>query len=152
MTPQQFETLLPFAKTWAEGQERIILDSGVPLTESQVADARKVGVVNPERVRLLRVPKIPVPADSGLAAAAAEIRLISPATEGLTVGYGIFIRDDCWLDRRLVVHELVHTLQHERLGGLPEFLRAYLWECITVGYPNGPMEQEAITTAQRLCA
>ena len=28
---------------------------------------------------------------------------------------------------------------------------AYLYECITIGYPEAPMEQEAITTQQRIC-
>jgi hypothetical protein len=43
----------------------------------------------------------------------------------------------------LVVHELAHTAQYERLGGFHPFLSAYLGECLTVGYPNGPLEQEA---------
>ena len=44
---------------------------------------------------------------------------------------------------RLVVHELAHTAQYERLGGFKPFLKAYLEEWLTVGYPNGPLEQEA---------
>jgi hypothetical protein len=61
-------------------------------------------------------------------------------TIGLTLRYGIFIRADCWGERRLVVHELVHTLQYERLGGFMPFLQQYLHECITIGYPAAPME------------
>jgi hypothetical protein len=153
MTPQQFETLLPEAGAWAAEKERIILQSGVALTEAQLADARQVGVVHPERVRLLRVAQIPTPTLSALAAAAAMTRLISPDTRGMTLRYGIFIRDDSWKDRELVVHELVHTHQYERLGSFEAFLRPYLIECITPpGYPYGPMEQEAITTSGRLCA
>jgi hypothetical protein len=153
ITTQEFEMLLPLASAWAAEQERTILQSGVPLTESQLADARRVGVVQPERVRLLRVAQIPTPSHPALVAAATATHLISPNTEGLTVRYGIFIRADCWGQRRLVVHELVHTTQYERLGGFDAFLRPYLLECITPpGYPNGPMEQEAITTSARLCA
>ncbi len=153
MTQQQFEMLLPLAETWAAEQECIILRTGVPLTESQIADARQVGVTHPDRVRLLQVTEIPVPVHPALAAAAAQTRLISPGTIGLTLRYGIFIRADCWGQRRLVIHELVHTSQYERLDGISAFLRQYLLECITPpGYPNGPMEREAITTAARLCA
>jgi hypothetical protein len=66
---------------------------------------------------------------------------------------GIFVRVNCWGQRRRIVHELVHTAQYERLGGFEGFLRPYLLECITPpGYPYGPMEQEAINTAARLCA
>ena len=144
LTPQQFEMLLPIACAWAEEQEHVILQLGVVLTESQFADARRVGVALPERVRLLRIPQIPLPTHPALAAAANATGLISPSTVGMTFRYGIFIRANCWGEGRLVVHELVHTMQYERLGGIEGFLRPYLLECITPpGYPFGPLEQEA---------
>jgi hypothetical protein len=153
ITPQQLEMLLPLACTWAVGQERAIVQSGVALSESQLADARRVGVAQPERVRLLRVAQIPVPTARTLAAAARATNLINPLTHGLTLRYGIFIRADYWNQRPLLVHELVHTLQYERLGGFEGYLRPYLLECITPpGYPYGPMEQEAVAMAATLCA
>jgi hypothetical protein len=153
ITPQEFEMLLPLASAWAAEQERAILESGVALTEPQLADARQVRVAHPERVRLLRVVQIPFPAHPELAAAARATNLICPSTQGLTLRYGIFVRADSWGQRPLIVHELVHTSQYERLGGFDAFLRRYLLECITPpGYPHGPMEQEAVTTAGKLCA
>jgi hypothetical protein len=153
ITPQQFEMLLPLAAAWAAEQERSILQSGVPLIELQLADARQIGVLFPERVRLLRVAKIPTPKHPALATAAAATGLISPSTEGMTLRYGIFIRTDCWGRRLLAAHELVHVMQYERFGGFEAFLRPYLMECITPpGYPNGPMEREAITKSEKLCA
>jgi hypothetical protein len=153
LTPQQFEMLLPLAAAWAAEQERVILQSGVPLTEAQLADARHVGVLSPERVRLLRVTQVPMPKHPALAVAAAATNLISPSTGGLTLRYGIFIRTDCWGQRLLIVHELIHVTQYERFGGFEAFLRPYLTECITPpGYPNGPMEKEAITRSEKLCA
>jgi len=53
--------------------------------------------------------------------------------------------------RRLVVHELAHTAQRERLGRVLPFLQQYLRECVTLGYPAAPLEQEAIKAAQRIC-
>ena len=41
----------------------------------------------------------------------------------------------------MVVHELGHTAQYERLGGFEPFLRQYLSQCLTIGYPEAPMEQ-----------
>ncbi|HZL78873.1 MAG TPA: hypothetical protein VFC17_08470 [Candidatus Limnocylindrales bacterium] len=152
-TQQEIEILLPLACALAAEQERTILQTGVALTELQLSDARRVGVVQPERVRLLRVAQIPTSTLSALTAAATMTRPISPDTRGMTLRYGIFIRDDSWGERQLLVHELVHTSQYERLGGLEGFLRPYLLEYITPpGYPHGPMEQEAVTTAARLCA
>ena len=151
VTQDQFKMLLALACEWAQEQERIILRDGVPLTGTQMEDARAVGVQNPERVRLLSVKQIPVPEHPALKAAAADIQLITPQTEGLTLWYGIYIRSDCWEARRLLVHEFVHTAQYERFGGFQEFLQQYLDECNIIGYPAAPMEQEAITLSSRLC-
>jgi len=152
LTPQQFELLLPLACAWAAEQEQIILQAGVALTEAQIADAKRVGVTHPERVRLLEVQEIPTPSHPALAAAAEATTLISPSTIGLTLRYGIFIRADCWGQRRLVVHELAHTMQYERLGSIEAFLRQYLHECITIGYLAAPMEQEAKRIEHEMCA
>ncbi len=153
ITSQQFESMLPVAVAWAADQESVILRSGVPLTESQVAYARQLGVLFPERVRLLWVTQIPTPTHPILLTTAAATNLISPSTAGMTLRYGILIRRDCWGQRLLVAHELVHTTQYERLGGFEAFLRPYLMECLTPpGHPNGPMEREADTISRKLCA
>jgi hypothetical protein len=152
VTEEQFEMSLPLACAWAEEQERMILRDGVPLSTAQITDAKSVGVAHPERVRLLKVAGIPAPEQPALRAAAEATGLISPLTAGLTLRHGIFIRSDCWGNRQLLVHELVHTSQYERLGGIQPFLHQYLHECITIGYPAAPLEQEAITTTARVCA
>jgi len=152
ITPHHFETLLTLAHAWVEEQECIVLQSGVPLAESQLADARAIGVLYPERVRLLRVAQIPTPTNPALATAVTAMGLISPVTAGLTVRYGIFIPDNCWGQRHVVVHQLVHVMQYERLGGFNGFLRPYLFECLVPpGYPYGPMEREAFSTTVKLC-
>ncbi|MEO7166665.1 MAG: hypothetical protein ABI787_06320 [Spartobacteria bacterium] len=140
----QLERLLPLATKWATAVEKRILREGVPLGEEGRADARALGVRAPECVRLLALPRAPAPADLTLKTAAAAIQFLTPATRGLTLRYGIFVRNDCWGDRALVAHELAHTAQYERLGGIEPFLRDYLAECLTLGYPHGPLEQEAI--------
>ena len=151
ITDKQFKILLPLACAWAEEQERIILRHGVPLTPAQTADAVKIGVAHPALIRLLSVGRVPIPENPALRAAAEATELVSPRTGGLSLRYGIFIRADYWGERRLVFHELVHTFQYERLGGFDPFLEQYLHECITIGYPAAPMEQEAIITTAKLC-
>jgi hypothetical protein len=146
-----FKMLLPQVVTWAEETEAKILRDGVPLTASQLEDARKIGVAQPEKVRLLAVPEIPMPDNPVLHSAARVINLITPETTGLTLRYGIYIRDDCKNDRALVFHELVHTLQYERLGGFEPFLHQYLSQCMKIGYPAAPLEQEAIKMTEQLC-
>jgi hypothetical protein len=148
----QFDTLLPLAVKWAGEQEQRILREGVPLSESEIADAKAVGVREPQRVRVLPVAAIPRPSDPQLAAAADAIQFLTPATCGLTLHYGIYLRSDCERDRLLVVHELVHTAQYEQLGGIPTFLRQYLLECLTIGYPEAPLEKAAREMAARVCS
>ncbi len=152
ITQEQYRALLPLACEWAEDQERLILQNGICLTHSQMEDAKLVGVSNPEKVKLLEIPYIPLPEHPALKAAAEATHLITPDTKGLTLRYGIFIRSDCWDSRRLLVHELAHTAQYERLGGFSPFLERYLMECITIGYPAAPMEQEAIRIENAICS
>ena len=55
----QFEKLLPLAANWAAAVEKRILREGVPLSEQGLADARSLGVREPERVRLLALAMRP---------------------------------------------------------------------------------------------
>ncbi|MFZ4777790.1 MAG: hypothetical protein ACOYM3_20670 [Terrimicrobiaceae bacterium] len=139
-----FPLILPFAVKWAERAEKRILQEGVPLSESQLSDARLMGVEHPERIRVLMVEEIPLPGNLVLKFAARITGLFSAHTAGMALRYGIFVRRDCWGDRQLIAHECVHTAQYESLGGFREFLSCYLRECLEIGYPAAPMEQEAI--------
>jgi hypothetical protein len=143
--------LLPLACEWAEQQEQHIQAHGVGLSRERIADAKVVGVAHPDRVRLLKVDQIPVPEHPVLRTAAEVTSLISPLTAGLTLCYGVFVRSDCWGQRRLVVRELAHTAQYERLVGFRPFLERYLRECLTIGYPAATMEQEAVAAEQEVC-
>jgi hypothetical protein len=141
---------LPLAVRWASQQEQKILRVGVALDESQRTDAHLMGVARPEKVRLLKVDQVPLPANRLLRWAAKRTKLISSDTAGMALRYGIFIRSDCWQKRRLIAHECVHTAQYERLGGIEEFLSLYLRECLEVGYPSGLLEREAFLKSQQI--
>ena len=148
----QFERMLPLAVQWAAEQQERILGEGVPLSVREMADALKAGVKDPERIRLLEVEIIPSPSHPVLVAAYQQINVAPAAPRGLTLHYGIFVRSDYWRDRALILHELVHTAQYERLGGIVPFLRQYFLECATVGYNKSALEKEASTTGSRILA
>jgi hypothetical protein len=148
----QFNTVLRFAAEWAREQEQRILREGQPLSTDQVADARAAGVREPERVRVLPVEEIPAPPHPILKAMAAQVEFLPAAPSGLTFQYGIFVRADRGQDRYLVAHELVHTSQYERLGGIVPFLRDYIKECATLGYRESSLEREANEIATQICA
>ncbi len=134
---------LPLVVRWAEREQEFILKNGVPLGEASLSDALAMGVTHPERIRLLKVERIPRSGNSFLNGLGKVAGLISEATAGMTLYYGIFIRSEYWQDRQLIAHECVHTAQYERMGGLRPFLGRYLHECLDLGYLNAPMEQEA---------
>jgi len=143
---------VPIATRWVSAQERRILTLGVALTESQRCDAERAGIRHADRVRLLVVDSMPWPVPRMFHRTVERLGLYSPHTIGLTMGHGIFLRSDYAGDRRLIVHEMTHTAQYERLGGIKPFLRAYLKEClIPPGYPFGALEQEAHIVAAKVC-
>lgn len=148
----QFTKLLPLAADWAAEQEQRILREGVPLSEQEIADAKAAGVREPERVRLLPVESIPSPEHPVLKAVCNATNLVPKAPRGLTLRYGIFIRSDCRQDRHVIAHELAHTAQYERLGGILPFLKKYLLECATAGYAGAPLEREALDFGHRVCS
>ncbi|HSV63207.1 MAG TPA: hypothetical protein VLH83_07650 [Chthoniobacterales bacterium] len=149
---QEFERLARLAGQWAKAQERYILDHGVSLTDDQTADARQAGVKDPARVRVLVVSRIPLPDDKELAEAARRAQIITDASRGVAIGYGIIIRADSWRDRELLLHQLVHVAQCERSGGLENFVNEYLMDrrSSSQNFSLGSLEDEARGLAREL--
>ena len=149
MTPEQLNAMLPRAAVWAEQQERFILlhRDSLALTSDDQAVARRAGVQRPEAIRVLPVVEIPLPEEADLRQAAGAFNLITPATDGMTIGHGIFIKVGCLPDRKLIAHEIRHVAQYEHHGSILAFLQRYLWEVNEYTYPANPMEQEAIKFA-----
>jgi hypothetical protein len=141
---------LPIAQVWAEKQEALILLEGTPLTESALDDARRAGVVHPEKIRVMRTETLPHPESEDMMFLARQIGLFGMES-GLALGYGICLPLNAWEDRYRLVHECVHVGQCERYQGIRPFLSAYLRECIDPGYPFGHLEQEAIRVAKDIC-
>jgi hypothetical protein len=145
----QIEMLLPLATAWAVEQEKVALREGVPLNAAEQNRAHQLGVRNPEQVRVLCVQQIPQPTHPLLQAASRSGRFSPAVPCGLALRYGIFVREDRWGDSEVVAHELAHTAQCERMGGLEPFLRQYLLQCASAGYTNCHMEKEAESCAKR---
>jgi hypothetical protein len=148
---KEYELLSPVACEWAKAQERSILEHGTPLGPTHLADARLVGVQNPARVRVLVVNRIPLPEDEALSQAAQRTQIITTACRGMAIGYGIIIRADCWQNREVVVHQLVHVAQCERSGGLETFVQEYLCERRGANFSVGALEEEARRIAREIC-
>ena len=151
MIPEDvFHEMLPRATAWAQQQERFLLSrhEALRLTPQEQEIARRAGVARAEAVRILGVPEIPSPEEADLREAAGAFGLISADSVGLALGYGIFMRQDCLNDPKLIAHELKHVAQYERHGGIPAFFQQYLAEVNRYRYPDAPMEREAIAFAE----
>jgi hypothetical protein len=143
--------LLPVAFAWAEEQESRILKEGTPLSEAEIADARRAGVAHPEKIRVLRVEVLPEPDHEEALFVAKSIGFFGQRANGLTLGHGIYLCRNVWGNRHILVHECVHVSQYEKLGGIQPFLSLYLRECIDPGYPFGALEREAIYVSCDIC-
>ncbi|MDF2376524.1 MAG: hypothetical protein P1U81_09795 [Verrucomicrobiales bacterium] len=131
--------LLPLGTRWAERQELLILREGRPLSEWETMWATDVGVKKPEAVRILPVPRIPTPGSWFTRL----LRIFSEGPTGMAVNYGIYLEASQATNPSLLVHELTHVAQFERLGGIDAFLREYITQCIRDGYWESDLEKEA---------
>src|SRR3954470_13438123 len=110
---ETFEELSLRALEWAKAQEEFILANGSPLSAAAAVDATRAGVKHPERVRVLVVDRIPLPDDPELAEASRRTQIITESSRAAAIGYGVVVRANCWGDRELLIHQLVHVAQCE---------------------------------------
>ena len=150
---EKFERFAPLAYQWAAQQEAYILKHGAPLAPQQIDDARRAGVHDSARVRVLVVGRIPLPDDPELADATRRAQIITDASRGVAIGHGIIIRADSWQNRELLLHQLVHVAQCERSGGLEPFVAEYLADRRSSrDFCVGTLEGEARGLAREICA
>ena len=89
---------------WTSYLEKQAQESGRALTPIEFNLAQNVGVVHPEEVRVLSVPRIPLPAHPRVKQLARQVGLLNADTGGLTAGYGVIVRLDCAKNLRLLAH------------------------------------------------
>jgi hypothetical protein len=138
----QLPLILPLAVEWAERRASEIQTHGNGLEPANFDLAKKFGVSNPEKVKVLEVPSLPLPDNAILKEAALSTGLLGPNMVGLTLGHSIYICSG-HLSGRLLSHELRHVHQYEQHGSISAFLSTYLEQIVTFGYEAAPMEVDA---------
>jgi len=144
---QQVSALLPLAEEYVLSNEKEALENGIPLNSYQLVIARKIGLKNPEKVRIYYVNQLPFPSDPTLAALAMKTGYGSPKT-AYTFGYGVWILSSAKGDQVVVAHEFVHVRQAEEMG-LSEQIKQYLMQLFIYGYDQAPMEIEAYSEEKK---
>lgn len=147
MSPVMLWIGVPLATRWVLQQQKLIGALGVALNEEQKKDALLAGVKHPELVRIRVMKRVPLPLPTPWVLKS----WLPDDVAGMALGYGIHLHHYWANSREVLVHELVHVGQYERLGGVRPFLREYLKECLIMGYPHGPLEREAIRKQREIC-
>lgn len=130
------------ATAWVEQQQILISVQGRRLSHAEQALAKAVGVTQPQNVYVLEVPVITRPDNAELAAICEQYGFLTEDTIGLTLGYGIYIKQG-HLTTRLLSHELRHVHQYEQAGSVSAFLSRYITEIMQFGYADAPYEIDA---------
>jgi hypothetical protein len=134
--------ILPDAITWVEYQSTFISAIGLPLNSRQMDIAKRVGVTELHKVRLLMTDRIPLPSSGVLRETGLRTGLIDPDLAGMAFGHSIVITKEN-LTNRLLSHELRHVHQYERFGSIAAFMAEYLSQIISVGYEYSALELDA---------
>ncbi|MES2279875.1 MAG: hypothetical protein V4542_00530 [Pseudomonadota bacterium] len=134
--------LKPKAAAWVQEQEALILASGKGLTDYGLDLARRVGVVDANRIRILLVADIPRPTEPLLIQAMERTGMLGPDMNGVTLGHGIYIRESK-NSVRLLTHEFRHVHQYEVAGSIASYIPAYLEQIVQFGYWDAPFEVDA---------
>lgn len=138
----KIERFFPRVLAWYEAVEAELLPQGRALSARELEVARKLGVSNPEKVRVVVLEAFPMPSDSELLVEAERYGLGSKFEGGRTNGYVIMLKPRFAENQIVLTHELVHVSQHDRMGR-KAFLRRYLVEMEMLGYTRSPLELEA---------
>lgn len=137
---------------YAEGEEKIILNSGRTLTSEEKDIAKYMGVKYPEKVRILEVDEILKPEEPVLHEICEDSMLIDNPN-GLTFGYGFYLKRKHL--NSTIPHELVHVSQYEEFG-IEGFLNLYKEQYIEYVLKEKlkkrdiPLEQEAYSKSKKI--
>ena len=111
----ELPALFPHVVNWISYLEKQAQESGRALTSIEFNLAQHVGLAHPEEVRILSVPRIPLPAHPRVKQLAKQVGLLNTDTGGLTAGHGV-IRLDCTRNLRRLTHEFVQVAQLRATG------------------------------------
>ena len=91
----ELPALFPLVVDWTSCLEKQAQESGRALVAIEFNLAQHVGVARAEEVRILSVPRIPLPAHPRVKHLAKQVGLLNADTGGLTAGHGVIVRLDC---------------------------------------------------------
>ena len=134
------DALAPSLARWTEEREKSILKRGHPVNAELTAFATEIGIEAPEAIRIEITDRVPLPLPGPLVSLAQKLGIPLFHPSGMALGRTISALSD---DSDLIRHEIIHLLQYQRLGGHGPFMWLYIFECLSFGYFDSPLEKEA---------
>jgi len=137
--------LIPQYIDWAYETDKKGMEIGEPLSQRELSLASEIGILHPEKIRVVYVDQVPYPYENY------PLKVLGEAMgfigEGIinnaqVFGYSIYVRHGYELDRPRLAHELVHVLQIER-SNLDSVITQHLSDLAKYGYNKAPLEVEA---------
>ncbi len=128
---------------WIKWHEFKIRSKGSPLPDDLRNWARAMGVYRPGRIRFLEKESVPLPAPMFLRRIVSRLGFPATGISGLCLRRGIYLEAGNPNTEAVLRHELIHTRQYQEAGNIFFFLLSYLFQCLTQGYEDCAMEQEA---------
>lgn len=130
---------------FAYQNEQYAFDFGAELSAEEKLMAKKIGIENVDKIRVVYVNEFPFPKNIHLAKLAKSHGFDTSELGGITYGYGIYIR---YGREFLLPHELIHVRQFEKLG-IEGFMKRYILELNVMGYRSAPLEVQAYKEAKK---
>jgi hypothetical protein len=140
---RELPVMTPRVIDWAEKLAAKSLRNGTALDARLLEIARKSGVRDPHRIRMVVVDEIPLPEEPSLKVAAGSVGLAQSSAAGMTLGYAVLVHRGYQADVRLLSHEFRHVAQYEAAGGIRAFLLVHLPQLVQYGYEDSPYEVDA---------
>ena len=118
---------LPFAWWWLRRNEKIALRLGRALNEEELRWAELLEIQHPQKIRVLNVTRMPSPVPQSIENFMQRRGFPVGNAAGMCMRYGIYVVEKYAHRKTLLAHEMVHTHQFERLGGVWLFLGPAWW-------------------------
>ena len=142
-------TVLSLAIGWAQSIEHWIRREGRRLRLDELHLAASMGVKRPQEIRVWVADEVPIAPEDRLRDFADERGMRIDTLDGMTFGYGIFLRHGKEADEALIKHEFRHVFQTELFGAFDEFVSLYVKQLEWHGYYNAPLEVDARAASTR---
>lgn len=146
--------LLPQYINWAHDIDKRGQVIGTPLNQKELLLASEIGIIHPEKVRIVYVDEVPFPYENlALKIFGEAVGLVGDGiiNNAQVFGYSIYARKDFELIRPKLAHELVHVLQIER-ASLDKVVKQHFSDMGKYSYDKAPLEVEAFKANEKYSA